>query len=161
MSLRPGRAQNQVVLDRDTNLSDTPASTNVEATLDKIKDEAENLLLHFDFLDAWQKDNYYITTGYRRTSYSYRKSLKSILSLHNESVNIWTHLVPGIIVASLLVGLLGNYCFNPRHREDLTAFRYGHYASAGSKDALVLLIFLGGACSMFSASWFYHAGEFN
>lgn len=159
MSLRPGRARGHVALDRKTSGSSDTPSNPVGTTLNNIKNEAEDLLLHFDFLDAWQKDNYYITTGYRRTSYSYRKSLKGILSLHNESINIWTHLLPGIIVATLLVGLFGSYWLNSSHLEDLKTFRYGRYASAGSKDALVLLIFLGGACSMFSASWFYHAGE--
>jgi hypothetical protein len=74
-----------------------------ESVLHKLKDNVEDMLLNFDFLDAWQKDNYYIITNYRRTSYSYWKSLVSIMAIHNETVNIWTHLVPGVLASTILL----------------------------------------------------------
>ncbi|KAF9328808.1 hypothetical protein BG006_008083 [Podila minutissima] len=44
-------------------------------------------------LPAWMQDNPAILTGYRRETFSYRKSLASLGYLHNESVNIWSHLL--------------------------------------------------------------------
>lgn len=58
-------------------------------------------LLSWDDLPAWRRDNVYVQTGYRPTSHSYIASFASVLAIHNESVNIWTHL-GGAIVAALL-----------------------------------------------------------
>ncbi|CAK7239434.1 MAG: hypothetical protein STHCBS139747_000864 [Sporothrix thermara] len=58
-------------------------------------------LLSWDDLPDWRRDNAYIRTGYRPTSQSYVASLGSVLGVHNESVNIWTHL-GGAVVAALL-----------------------------------------------------------
>ncbi|KAF9937582.1 hypothetical protein BGZ67_001093 [Mortierella alpina] len=53
-------------------------------------------------LPHWMQDNPAIWTGYRRPTFSYRKCLASLGFLHNESVNIWTHLLGavGCIVVS-------------------------------------------------------------
>ncbi|EPE07041.1 hemolysin-iii channel protein [Ophiostoma piceae UAMH 11346] len=58
-------------------------------------------LLSWDDLPAWRRDNVYVQTGYRPTSHSYIASFASVAAIHNESVNIWTHL-GGAIVATLL-----------------------------------------------------------
>ncbi|CAK7563673.1 MAG: hypothetical protein SEPTF4163_001547 [Sporothrix epigloea] len=58
-------------------------------------------LLSWDDLPDWRRDNAYILTGYRPTSHSYMASLGSVLGIHNESVNIWTHL-SGALVAAML-----------------------------------------------------------
>ncbi|KAG0340939.1 hypothetical protein BG004_006220 [Podila humilis] len=47
-------------------------------------------------LPAWMRDNPAILTGYRRETFSYRKAIKSLGYLHNESVNIWSHLLGAI-----------------------------------------------------------------
>ncbi|KFH67900.1 hypothetical protein MVEG_06631 [Podila verticillata NRRL 6337] len=47
-------------------------------------------------LPAWMQDNPAILTGYRRETLSHRKSLASLFYLHNESVNIWSHLLGAI-----------------------------------------------------------------
>ncbi|MCJ1396880.1 hypothetical protein MMC11_000070 [Xylographa trunciseda] len=49
-------------------------------------------LLNFEDLPHWQQDNHYILTHYRRASYSFARSWKSLFYLHNEFVNIHTHL---------------------------------------------------------------------
>ncbi|TIA70463.1 hypothetical protein E3P91_03091 [Wallemia ichthyophaga] len=50
-------------------------------------------LLKYDEIPAWIKDNQFITHGYRPVSHSIRNSLSSIFdSIHNESVNIHSHL---------------------------------------------------------------------
>ncbi|CAK7219860.1 hypothetical protein SBRCBS47491_003994 [Sporothrix bragantina] len=58
-------------------------------------------LLSWDDLPDWRRDNAYILSGYRPTSHSYMASLGSVLGIHNESVNIWTHL-GGAVVATVL-----------------------------------------------------------
>jgi adiponectin receptor len=59
------------------------------------------LLLLWHQLPTWQRDNKYILAGYRPSSGSCRQSLKSLRYIHNESVNIYTHLLGVIIFAAL------------------------------------------------------------
>ncbi|KAF9366358.1 hypothetical protein BGX34_004003 [Mortierella sp. NVP85] len=47
-------------------------------------------------LPQWMRDNPAIVTGYRRATNSYRKCMRSLLYLHNETVNIWSHLLGAI-----------------------------------------------------------------
>ncbi|CAK7205567.1 hypothetical protein SEUCBS139899_008344 [Sporothrix eucalyptigena] len=60
-------------------------------------------LLNWDDLPEWRRDNHYVLSGYRPTSHSYVASFGSVLGIHNESVNIWTHL--GGAVAAALLGV--------------------------------------------------------
>lgn len=53
-----------------------------------------NGLYFYSQLDPWQQDNHYIRSGYVKETNSYAGSIRSLLYLHNESVNIYTHLVP-------------------------------------------------------------------
>ncbi|GAA5949581.1 hypothetical protein JCM3765_002712 [Sporobolomyces pararoseus] len=59
-------------------------------------------LLKFKDLEEWQKDNHLIETGYRKIQGSYWKCLKTIPSLHNETVNIWTHLIGSLVAVFTL-----------------------------------------------------------
>lgn len=65
-------------------------------------------LYFYHELDEWQKDNHYIKSGYVRETSSYRKCLNSLAYLHNETVNIYSHLVPAILVVSFVILLLSN-----------------------------------------------------
>lgn len=49
------------------------------------------------------KDNDKIHTGYRINFNSKRQLFKSLFMLHNESVNIWSHLLPLLLFSVLLV----------------------------------------------------------
>lgn len=53
-------------------------------------------LLNFEDLPEWFQDNPSIRSAYRPISYSSWLSLKSLGYLHNESLNIYTHLVPAV-----------------------------------------------------------------
>lgn len=133
--------------------------------------QGNNGLLHFDGLDAWMKDNHYIKSHYRPMSQSYAKSLASVFGIHNETVNIWTHLVPGVVLGALLVVVSGAWYTHldiaslgfPQLSYPNVPFAYeslsSRYKSATSTDALMLTIFAAGAATMFTASWFYHSGE--
>ncbi|KAH8595165.1 mPR-like GPCR protein [Bisporella sp. PMI_857] len=59
------------------------------------------LLLRWNDLLSWQKDNEFILTGYRPVSGSFRKSLTSLQHVHNEIVNIYSHLLGAILFAIL------------------------------------------------------------
>lgn len=59
----------------------------------KTRPPAGPFLLKFNELPPWQQDNHYILTKYRPESNSYFKCFQSLLYLHNESVNIHSHLL--------------------------------------------------------------------
>lgn len=63
-------------------------------------------LINWHELEPWQRDNEYILTQYRRPSYSLASSLWSVLTLHNETVNAWSH---GLGALAWLVSLLVFY----------------------------------------------------
>ena len=72
------------------------ADTSAHTRADKAE-PAWHTLVHWDDLPHWLQDNQYIHSGYRQASYSYSRSWQSIFNWHNESVNIWTHLIPAIL----------------------------------------------------------------
>ncbi len=51
------------------------------------------------------KDNEYIISGYRVNHDSCCKAAKSLFTCHNESVNIWSHLLGAVLFFALFVGL--------------------------------------------------------
>lgn len=60
-------------------------------------EEPWHSLVGYKDLPHWQQDNSHIYRGYRKASYSYARSFTTIFHWHNESVNIWSHLVPGTL----------------------------------------------------------------
>lgn len=65
-------------------------------------------LLTWDKLPEWHRDNHFVRSGYREEFQSAAECLRSIFSLHNETVNIWSHLLPaaGFIFGQLLIQAL-------------------------------------------------------
>jgi adiponectin receptor len=100
------------------------------------------VLLLWDELPPWRRDNAYIHSGYRATSNSYLGSLASLGYLHNESVNIWTHLVGA--VGFTLSGLLLHSLVAPR------------YDSATGADVVVFSCFFAGAFVCLAMSATFH-----
>ncbi|GEQ69777.1 hypothetical protein JCM33374_g3451 [Metschnikowia sp. JCM 33374] len=60
-------------------------------------------LCFYHELDPWQQDNHYIRSAYVKETSSYAKSLKSLTYLHNESVNIYSHLVPAVLTTIAMI----------------------------------------------------------
>ncbi|KAI4275703.1 MAG: hypothetical protein L6R38_005809, partial [Xanthoria sp. 2 TBL-2021] len=61
-------------------------------------------LLNYHSLPAWHQDNAYILTSYRPApTYSLAKCLQSLLYLHNETINIHSHLLGSFLF--LFIGL--------------------------------------------------------
>lgn len=80
--------------------------------------------LHWDELPHWLRDNHYIHTGYRAPSGSFKRSLHSLSYVHNETVNIYSHLLPSIILVPVAVfvqqGIAARY--ETASRADVWAF---------------------------------------
>ncbi|KAK1759180.1 hemolysin-III related-domain-containing protein [Echria macrotheca] len=114
----------------------TTAATNLEHKV------SSALLVLWDELPSWRRDNAFIVRGYRATSNSYRASLGSLGYLHNESVNIWTHLLGALVFSS--AGLFLYFSVAPR------------YASASDSDVLVFACFFAGAFLCLGMSAAYH-----
>lgn len=54
-------------------------------------------IVNKDEVPGWMIGNKYIQTGYRLGYDSYYKSFISLFHIHNESVNVWTHLLAAIL----------------------------------------------------------------
>ena len=70
-------------------------------------------LLKFEDLPAWYQDNPFCRSGYRPVSESWITCILSLGHLHNESMNIYTHLVPaiGLMFGQILIHGGLNYCY--------------------------------------------------
>ncbi|KAL6825591.1 mPR-typeG-protein-coupled receptor [Trichoderma sp. SZMC 28015] len=58
--------------------------------------KARTVLLSFEELPHWHQDNEFIRHGYRPISGSAQVSLRSWSFIHNETVNIFSHLIPAV-----------------------------------------------------------------
>lgn len=102
----------------------------------------ESLTLLWKDVPAWMRDNHYITSGYRSQSDSYRKSFASLGGIHNETANIWTHLIG----AALATGS-GAYLY---------AVLRPRFAYATGEDVMVFACFFLGAIACLSMSASFH-----
>lgn len=83
--------------------------------------------LPFDKLPAWMKKDSRIQTGYREELKTVAKCFWSLFYLHNEFVNVWSHLLPAIVYAIILVkearfALVDNY--DSKISSELNAVRF-------------------------------------
>ncbi|KAI5788455.1 hemolysin-III related-domain-containing protein [Geopyxis carbonaria] len=60
------------------------------------------LTVMWDELPSWQQDNHFILHGYRRATGSFKKCFHSLFYFHNETINIYTHLIGAVCAVSLL-----------------------------------------------------------
>ncbi|KAF2731764.1 HlyIII-domain-containing protein [Polyplosphaeria fusca] len=113
------------------------------STVVKVEKKLEKkLTVHWNDLPIWQRDNQYIQTGYRPQSNSYTKSAKSLGYIHNETVNIYSHLIgAGLATVS---GVLLYIVLMPR------------YETATREDILVFSCFFLGATACLGMSATYH-----
>jgi len=102
----------------------------------------QKLTILWNELPGWQRDNHYITSGYRPASNSYNKSFRSIGYIHNETFNIWSHLI-GALLALVGSGIIYSV-LGPR------------YESATREDVLVFSCFFLGAIGCLGMSATFH-----
>ena len=102
------------------------------------------VLLSFDEMPEWfrRESNQWILHGYRPISGSARASFCSWSYLHNESVNIYSHLLPAVVF------LLGEW-----YVQQYLASRYPGVTAA---DFIVFSIFMLTAVACLSLSAMYH-----
>lgn len=121
-----------------------PSTTEViEVAAKKVEKKIVNAVtVLWEDLPAWQRDNHFIQTGYRPASASFKRSFASLAYLHNESVNIYSHLV-GAVVFSLSGAVL------------YTAIK-SRYETAAPSDILAFSLFFAGAALCLGMSGTYH-----
>ncbi|TRM63569.1 hemolysin-III related-domain-containing protein [Schizophyllum amplum] len=96
-------------------------------------------------LEEWQKDNEYILEGYRRTQNSWKDTFHSVFAyVHNETVNIHSHLWGAVLFVYLIVTF-------PSYIR--------RFPEATWIDVAVACVFLSSAVFCLSASAFYHAAS--
>jgi len=94
-------------------------------------------------LEEWQNDNEFILTGYRRAQYSWRTTFGSVFEyLHNETVNIHSHLWPAVAFFFMAVTL--DISFTSR------------YKSAKRSDLVFMTLYLLSAVFCHGASALFH-----
>ncbi|CAI7565674.1 unnamed protein product [Penicillium pancosmium] len=74
------------------------AQDNLLNTSDRI--QTNRVLLSYEEIPEWYKDNEFIHGGYRPVSFSTPACFASWLYLHNETVNIYSHLIPSLFFAT-------------------------------------------------------------
>jgi hypothetical protein len=81
-------------------------------------------LVKWDDLPHWRQDNHYIQGYYRRDSGSILRSFGSLAYWHNETINIYSHLIPALL--SLPCAVAVYKLLQPRYdqatKSDVTAF---------------------------------------
>lgn len=97
----------------------------------------------YEELPEWQKDNDKIRTGYVRETRSLKECFKSLLMFHNESLNIYSHLIPTVTYLVLLVGFT-----------DLVLVP--HFPGSSMTDYIMINFFLLGTVLCLGCSSFYH-----
>ena len=68
-------------------------------------------LVPYDLLPIWLKDNEFLQTNYRPVNHSYWKCIKTIFTLHTETLNIWTHLLGCVLVLLMTISALYVHTF--------------------------------------------------
>ncbi len=71
----------------------------------KKKQKKSNQIIMVTYNEApkYQQDNEYIRKGYLKNCDSIKKVFKSLFMIHNETVNIWSHLLGAILINCLII----------------------------------------------------------
>ncbi|MCJ1288725.1 hypothetical protein MMC34_000254 [Xylographa carneopallida] len=111
----------------------------------KLKDQSKQAiqsLLTFEDLPEWMQGDPYIRGGYRKQLNSLTECFESLFYLHNESVNIWSHLLGGVFFFALL--LTADYSI------------FHTVPEIALSDAVAVQFYLAGATGCLFLSAFYH-----
>lgn len=118
-------------------------STLLHAPVSRLnKPEVHRSLLVWEDLPIWTKDNEYIKSGFRPISNSYIDSFRSCFYVHNETGNMYSHLL-----ATLWMMCLPMLCY---------PYARSHYLNASTDDWIVFGIFFLGGALCFGLSTAYH-----
>lgn len=99
-------------------------------------------LLELSELPAWYAQNNFVRRGFRPVTNSVELCVHSLGYLHNETVNIYSHLLPAVMA------FLGNVSFD--------AYFSMHYPLASRTDRTIFQIFITSSLLCFGISATYH-----
>lgn len=68
----------------------------------------DNRLHFYHELDPWQQDNHFIRSGYVKETSSSARCLKSLFFLHNETVNVYSHLIPSLAFLKMIYDFMSH-----------------------------------------------------
>ncbi|KAI1757529.1 mPR-like GPCR protein [Xylaria castorea] len=103
----------------------------------------ESGLISYEELPVWHQDNPFIRHGYRPISRSTVACLRSLTFLHNETLNIYTHLIPA--AAALFVG-----------EAWVLSYLRQRYVDVGASDYVIFAFLLSAAATCLGISSVYH-----
>lgn len=129
-------------LTRTVNIIAATESSSVEAKATEKTPRKKHCLLSYDEIPEWYRENEHIRYGYRPVSGSVRTSFSSWKYLHNETVNIYSHLIPA------LVFVLGLWY--------ISQYLHAHYSRVTTSDELIFAFFLLTATVCLGFSSTYH-----
>lgn len=86
---------------------------NMSTTNDTNRPRAKARTVTWKQISEWQFDNKYILSGYRPEKANYLEILTSLTFLHNETCNVYTHLI-GALVLPLVAGTFLRYLAEPQ-----------------------------------------------
>jgi adiponectin receptor len=104
--------------------------------------EAGAITVGLNNAPEWQRDNKYIVRGYRPRNTGYLDVVKSLTFLHNETCNIYTHLIGTLLLPFLAASFL-------------QVLSEPQFSNVSGKDYIVLGIFFWSAecCLVFSTAY--------
>lgn len=92
-------------------------------------------------IPTWQQDNEHILDGYVRETNSFIKCFESLFYIHNETVNIYSHLIPGLIFFAILF---------------LNKYYVKHYTTTSFSDYVFIDLFFFGVFTCLTLSSTFH-----
>jgi len=135
-----------VTFNAEENAEFTPRNPyNQEDSGKPLKFQTSFCLCNFEETPDFLRNNPFIKTHYRKY-FSFKMCLKSIFKLHNETVNIWTHLLP--IFAFFVLIFYTIYVVVGQHNTGANA--------QNILDMIIIIIYLGMAINCFFCSTMYH-----
>lgn len=99
---------------------------------------------HFEKLPPWMRDNNYLIFGYRPELKTFQRCFHSIIRVHTETGNIWTHLIGSVMFLVITIMFY------------TTPFCHDCKNDMPFMDKLIFLVFLLGAMTCFSCSMLFH-----
>lgn len=129
-----------------------PHSASTEkAELPRVWDGSRLMLYSYHQIPAYLRDNDFILSGYRAVGMPFRDRWATLLHLHNQSGNIWTHLVPLVAALGLVLTLLLT--------DDVSWLGWATATQIDSLslwDRALVCMYLVGAIICFSSSCLFH-----
>ncbi|ORX81252.1 HlyIII-domain-containing protein [Basidiobolus meristosporus CBS 931.73] len=108
----------------------------------EVSSRFSSLLLSFSELPKWMKDNNYILTGYRPPTFSYLKCAHSLLYIHNQTGNVYSHLL-GVVLFLYMAFFTAKEILPQHETTDWT-------------DFAVMYIYIAGAIACLCCSALFH-----